>query len=400
MEKKCLIISYHFYPNGTVGAKRYNLFSKYFSEKLKILDVLTIKENYIPEKDYTIKYGGKIYRTMMFPRYMYNGNKIVKAINNRFLVNFFPIDFYSAWIIPALFRGIKIIKKDHIDTIIVTGPPFSPFLTAYLLCLFFNIDLVIDYQDPWYLDLDRIETPIKKNYNWILEKLILKRAKKIIFNTQIAKDEYLKLNLKFNIREKSFVINNPFFYKNYIKPNYLEKNKKVILYAGNFYGERRLKYIFEPLLKLYNYNGLNTKISLHIFGKIHEEDSNLIKKLNLKELITEHERIDYSLLAGYMKGADILYLSQGKDHSLSVPYKLIDYLTIGKPILAVTSLNSATYNFMKDLDCGIAANIEDPEAIYKALKEILIDERRFTYKGIEKYSLENLGEEFYKIVCN
>ena len=397
--KKCLIISYHFYPNGTVGAKRYNLFSYYLDKKLRILDILTVKEKYMPEKDEELIFGGKIYRTGMFPRYMYNGNKVIKAINNRIIVNLLPIDFYSTWIVPALFKGMRIVKKDQIDTIIVTGPPFSPFLTAYLICMFFNINLIIDYQDPWVLDVDRNESSFKKKYNWILERIILKKAKKIIFNTQQAKDEYLKLNLKFNINKKSFVILNPYIDNN-IKPRYLEKNKKVILYAGNFYGKRRLKYLFEPILKLYNYNELISKISIHIFGKIHDEDKKLINKMNLTEMIHEHERINYNLLASYMKGVDILYLSQGEDHGLSVPYKLIDYLTMKKPIIAVTSLNSSTYSFMQEVDCGIVANIEDPDSIYKALKEVLIDERIFSYKGIEKYSLDNIGDVFYKIICS
>ena len=190
MAKRCLIIAYHFYPSGSVGAKRFNLFSAHFSQKMQVLDILTIKEKYSAEKDYTLKYGGNVFRTRMYPRYMYNGNKIIKAINNRFLVNFFPIDFYSAWIIPALFTGIKIIKKDHINTIIVTGPPFSPFLTAYLLCIFFKIDLIIDYQDPWVLADDYNVSFFKKKYTWFLEKLLLKKSKKIIFNTPTVFEKF------------------------------------------------------------------------------------------------------------------------------------------------------------------------------------------------------------------
>ncbi len=83
---------------------------------------------------------------------------------------------------------------------------------------------------------------------------------------------------------------------------------------------------------------MKNEVSIHVFGKIQDEDADLIKKLNLNEIVFDHEKIEYSLLTRYMKGADILYLSQGDDHSDCVPYKIIDYLTIGKPILAVTPL--------------------------------------------------------------
>ena len=398
--KNCMIIAYHFYPDGSVGAKRFNLFSNCLSKRLNVLDILTIKEKYIPEKDKTSLFGGNIYRTSIFPTYMFYGNKIIKAINNRLVVNLMPIDFYSAWILPILYHGIKIIKKDHIDTIIVTGPPFSPFIAAYLLCKIFKIDLIIDYQDPWFWDMDRKESLFRRKSNWIFEKIILKNAKKVIFNTEKAKEEYLNLSLKFKIAQKSYVIANPFFYEDNTEPKYLEKDKKVILYAGNFYGKRRLKYIFEPLLKLYDLKDLKKKISIHLFGKLHEEDEATIKQMDIKEIIYEHERINYKLLTSYMKGADILYLSQGDDHGLSVPYKFTDYLTIKRPILVVTSLNSSTYNFMKNLDSGIAADIDDPESIYNALKELLLSERKFSYRDIEKYSINNLSEEFYNIICN
>jgi len=118
----------------------------------------------------------------------------------------------------------------------------------------------------------------------------------------------------------------------------------------------------------------------------------------LTETIFEHERIEYSLLYRYMKGADVLYLSQGEDHCYSVPYKLIDYLTIGKPILVVTDQGSSTYNFMRDLDCGVVANIDEPDSIYNALKQLLINERKFSYRGIERYSLENIAESYYEII--
>ena len=120
MEKKCLIISYRFFPNNNIGAKRYNLFSKYFSKKFNVLNILTIKEEYITEKDETLVYGGDIYRTGFFPIYQDN-----EKIINKILPRVLPIDRYSTWIIPSLIKGIGIIKKNKINTVIVTGPPFS-----------------------------------------------------------------------------------------------------------------------------------------------------------------------------------------------------------------------------------------------------------------------------------
>jgi len=181
---------------------------------------------------------------------------------------------------------------------------------------------------------------------------------------------------------------------------YLEKDKKVILYAGNFYGKRRLKYLFGPLLGIYGIYELKKNISIHVFGKLHEEDVELIKKLELSDIVVEHPRTSYSKLVRYMKGADILYLSQGEDHRDCVPYKLTDYLTIMKPVLTLTSLNSATYDFMQELNCGVVADIDNPDSISWALKELLQNGKEITFSGIEKYSLNNVAENYYRIINN
>ena len=211
MEKKCLIISYYFSPDSSIGAKRCSLLSGYLSKKMKVIDVLTIKEEYIEEKDPTLIYGGNIYRTGYFPKYKAEGKKIRNRIMRKILRKILPIDNYSGWIIPAFFKGIKIIIRDHIDTIIVTNPPFSQFAIGYLLSILFKVKLILDYQDPWNTAADGFRSC------WILEKLCLKRAEIIIFNTQIMMDNYLKLGLDFNIKEKSLILTNPFLQKEDIR---------------------------------------------------------------------------------------------------------------------------------------------------------------------------------------
>ena len=398
MTVNILLISYYFSPDNRVGARRFSYLSEYLYRKGLNPHVLTIKEKYINQKDSSINSNGIVHRTSLFPSFPLSR---FQKVNRAYEILFGQIDNNIGWFLPGIISGFKIIKKYKINTVVVTGPPFSSFLIPYALSFFLKFKLIIDYRDPWTVDdhnggISRFE----KEYNNFFEKLILKEAEKIIFNTLRTKEAYLALNLKFKIEEKSFVINNSYFFENNILPKFLEKDKKVIIYGGNFYGNRRLKYIFEPLIKLFGTEEIKNKISLHIFGKIHDEDIELLKTLNLTEIIVEHKKVDYSLLMQYMKGSDILYLSQGEDHRYSIPYKLIDYLTIKKPILAVTSINSSTYNFMKGLDSGIVADIDDPNSIYLALKELLIDGRKFSFKGIEKYSIENTGKEYYRIISS
>ena len=110
---------------------------------------------------------------------------------------------------------------------------------------------------------------LRKKINWFFEKRILQRADCLIFNTINAMKGYFALNLNFDIKEKSFVIPNAYIEYEVHQPKVLEKNKKTIVYAGNFYGSRSISYLFEPILRLISEGKLSFEnFSVHIFGMI------------------------------------------------------------------------------------------------------------------------------------
>ncbi len=86
MEKKCLIIGYYFYPDSRVGAKRYNLLSNYLSKKIKTLCKTSI--NMFPEKDGSLLWPGKIFRTVCFPTAAICGNQLIQSLKLSFFLEY------------------------------------------------------------------------------------------------------------------------------------------------------------------------------------------------------------------------------------------------------------------------------------------------------------------------
>ena len=276
-KKEILIIALFFAPNGAVGAKRFSFLSKLFVNNSYNVNIITVKNRYIQRKDNSLPYSGNIYKTSMFPKLPIKGNNIFKRIFLRLWTrSFCLIDSYTGWTIPLLIKGLTVIYKKRINKIIVTGPPFSPVFAGFLLSILTKTKLIIDYRDPWtnalWNDKEKYGNIFLKKINIILEKIAVKHAKALIFSTHWMKNEFMN-NIGQKIRSKCHVIYNGFNNKEYLESILLEKDKINIIYAGEFYGERRLHLLSDPLLKLVK-EGIVSSDSccLNIFGKIQDND--------------------------------------------------------------------------------------------------------------------------------
>ncbi len=401
-EKNILLVSYYFAPNKIVGAKRISYLSYYLSQKGFQVYVLTIKQKYNPQIDNALPKSEKIYRVRMFPPFPIIKKTIFHRIFKVFWEKLAAVDPYGGWIIPAIIKGIIIIKKHSITQIIATGPPFSSFFISFVLSKVTGVKLILDYRDPWFLYSFGSTERISYKINFWLEEIILKRADRIVFNTEKARDEYIKQKNIKSLREKSLVIKNAIPSCNgNNEPIKLENNKKVILYAGNFYGTRSFQYLIEPLQKLFHENELNPeKISIHAFGKVPLKDKELLAKQNLTNILHEHKKVNSDDIIRYMKGADILYLPQGEEVKYSIAFKFYDYLSARKPILALAPKDSAIAEIVNETSCGELADMENTEEIYLALKNILVYEKQYEFKGLEKFTWEKMSDQFFDIIHN
>ena len=398
MNKNLLLISYYFFPSNSVGAKRFIYLSKYFEEMGNRIFILTVKEKYYNNFDMSLTPGGKIFRSAMLIPYPIKKNNIIKKILNRIWETMAPVDTFIGHVLPSLFKGLKIVKDFKVDTIVVTGPPFSTFIVGYCLAKLKNLRLVIDYRDPWVF-YQQSKSKFHRAVNYYLEKKIINYSRVVVFNTEYAKNGYLNKYFKLNLQNKSIVISNAFELNNISDPIHLETNKKVIVYAGNFYGERRLKYLIKPILRLIDEKRFNKdNLAIHVFGEIQEDDLQILKESNLDELTVQHKYESYERIIRYLMAADVLYLPQGEDVKYSIAYKFYDYLSVKKPILAIIPQKCAVADIMNELDCGEIAVINDDDSVYNSLKKLLVEEKKYTFSGYEKYTWENITKKYLKLV--
>jgi len=312
------------------------------------------------------------------------------------------IDPYSGWIIPALIKGITILRKYKIDTIIVTGPPFSPVLSGLLLSIFFRKRLIIDYRDPWathpWSIRDKYGNVFFKVINSMLEKIAVKRSSDLVFTSHIMKKRFLEVFGE-KLKATCHVINNGYNNSDEAEPSPLDKGRVNLVFAGELYGERKIELIAKPISALLKEGSITSETCcLHIFGKLKEDDKKVIKEYNLRNIIKEYKPVPHNKIMGYLKGADILVLIVGSAMDYSISYKFYDYLSVKRPILAIIPENSAMELMMMKLDCGEVGYIDNYGSIQNALKKLLLKKYSYTFRGAEKFTWDMAAKKYYRVI--
>ncbi|MBN1273259.1 MAG: hypothetical protein JXB26_13410 [Candidatus Aminicenantes bacterium] len=210
MERKILIIAYHFLPLTTAGSFRIHDWAKYLKRFGWYPIILT--RHWSPATKYPWETNEStlsrevaqdikclVYRTRYKQAYQSIWNlrarltedkspSRVKAAFRKMLSymlrNFLLLpDEYIGWRSTAYKAGCDIMNEHHIDAILATGMPWTSFLVANDLSRKNKVPWVADYRDPW---TQPTTLGIKKEYavvfmrNRLLEKRIMKQASSLI----------------------------------------------------------------------------------------------------------------------------------------------------------------------------------------------------------------------------
>ncbi len=399
--KNILFISYYYPPSGQVGAKRIMFLAKYFEQCGENVHILTTKEKYYTKFDSTLSEYGITHRVKMIPNYPIKENNILNKFLNKIWVKIAFVEPYMGFILPAIIKGISIIRNLNIDVLISTYPIQSNLIVGYLLKLLTKKKLFFDYRDPWTIHKMRpYESKLIKRLNIWLEKQIINKVDVFIFCTDIMRKDFLRnfgLNRELNVE----VVTNGFEMNNFnIKPVKFGNRKVNMIYAGNFYGaQRKLSTIAYPLSVLVKEGFINSNnFCFHILSEINDENIYEIEKLELKNLIQNHGVLDYKTTLSYLKASDILLLISGTDVFYAIPFKFFDYLSVKKTIFAIAPVNSAVNQILNSINCGEFVDIKNTEDIIFKLKEIIFKKKRYNYSGIENFTWDMIGGKYSKLI--
>lgn len=357
--KKILIISHQFLPFVSPRTTRWSLLIDELTKRGNEVTVLTGTAPEELKKNYEVLYFGN-------KKFSSNINKVRSdsqdSSNNylkkiiysmlktiyRFLFKTFSWPDYAMFWAFTIFKNRKRIENKF-DAIISVSLPFTSHLCAYILQKRISADWYMDIGDPFSLKINSPENNkiIYSYLNKYYEQKFYQNASKIIFtHNEVAE---LHQN-KFNIDRTKIVIGYPIALlnekriKNSLTFNYKDTPLKIG-YFGAF-----TKSVREPNNYIINIaNSLDDEIKHEWY--IHNESKKFFSSI---KNISSHQFLDIlprELALETMVNKMHVLLSIGNFNKYQMPSKVIEYLSLGKPVLHFAEIeDDPLYNFSNLFD--------------------------------------------------
>ena len=313
-------------------------------------------------------------------------------------LNYFPDDA-GPWLIPAIWRGRKIVKAHNIDLIFATGMPWTSLVVAYFLHKLTNQPLIVDFRDPW------VGNPFHVSKGPFIDKLIVGLESKIVksatfvsANTVPLRDDFLRRYPSEN-PDKFVVLPNGYDSFDFSDYTELLSSDDVlkIAHAGSLYGKR------SPVSMINSLSSLLTDQSACVnnwhflqMGYVEPEYSFQSNYGDLCEsgLIEDAGLLPYDECLKRLAESDVAVLIQ-PGTKIQVPSKLYDYIAMGKYIIALTPLDGVLAEMMREYNLGDVFDPEDTVGISSKLKELCAIKKQdgelaVSYKNIEKFDVKHI----------
>ncbi len=416
--KDILVLCYSFPPNPGVGGRRWAKFAKFLSRKnyrLHVVSNLNTSSG-ISEWIGDVQAPNIINYTqnVFYPEvYISNPKTLIEKLQYRFWLFFFKIfskgTFYDRsffWKKTVLKDVKKIIIENEIKNVVVSGPPFRLFyFMAILKKEIGNINLIIDFRDPWtdntsFLGFDSLSDK-RMAFEKMMEQEVVTQANHVIsandYLTEIFKVKYPAMAQKF-----STIINGYDSDENPVSTNSAAKNDSItFVLAGTLYPD--LEYLFVPFLNYLNElrsnkPGLFKKLSFDFYGKIDDKLEKLIKQHRM-ECIHLHGFQKLALVKQKLSNADYCMLFTAPNHASNFNTKFYEYISIRKPIVHFSN-NGAISDFLLENGLGYAIRPDTLEQDMDRLlgeterKEVVFNENF----NAQVFNVEYLTSEFEKLL--
>jgi glycosyltransferase involved in cell wall biosynthesis len=396
MRHNILLITYHYPPSMAVGGLRLANFVRYLPENGWQPCVLTIQDRYLDQMDPQRLRGldhARVYKTVKTPTVsdlylklkrllepMPNGpsglqrqlphpapkeirHPAVETMPHRLKRYIFSLllslpDGERNWVLPAVARGLGIIRRERIDCILTSCPPHSVHLIGLALKLLTRVHWVADFRDPWITGSKKrlyYTSQLSMKIEDRLEKQVLRRADVVLANTSMLLRKLQQTHGK--ILSSKFVhIPNGFDPQESSHWRSLGKYRRfTITYAGSLYFGRSPEPVFAALRALIGAGRLrNEEVCVKLVGQCGQIDgrpsTEVVRHYGLEGVVDISPPVPYRQ-AMEMIARSHLALLLAPDQPYQIPAKAYDYLGTGIPILALAG-EGATADMVRETQAG------------------------------------------------
>jgi len=436
--KKVLMITYDFPPMRTSGVYRPVKFVKYLKNYGWQATILTVKNPHrIAEDENLLKEipkECKIYRAYSFePTKLEDriyqkvcGSTKKKKLQLDGVKNFIKRLFLSplhvfvhnwiyipdtkiGWFPFALFKALKLIKRENFDVIYTTSSPHTCQLVGLCMKLLTQKPWVVDLRDNWvvgYAELYKYKLRVKID-EYLLRGILDKADSVITMCEENAKDLIERFDFKDGY--KYHAITNGYDRDDWkgLETVYEPKTdqKFVLTHIGTLYAKTSGEFFpaLSELLK--EKKELKDALEVNLVGYVGDGDLSLIKRLGLEKNVKllgfqVHSEAIKSMLNSTIL---LLFLGEIKTSQQQFPGKFFEYLLAKKPILTLGKEGEIAQALYKS-KAGLLVHPRDKGKIKEVILSLFIQKKRGEltispdFEYIQRFDYKNLTFRFTRVL--
>lgn len=393
--RKVLIIAYSFPPMGGGRVRRVLKFSKYLKDFGWTPVILTAKRhvasvfdegllNELPEDikifkalclEPTSHLKDRIRRSNNSKRSFFSFRGIIARFFTKFKWWVFVPDTRIGWIPFAVMSGLRIVRREKINVIMVIGEPYSSFFSGAILKLLTKKPLILDFRDEW-AQLNRYFFPDKPSLVKVIERrmerFVIGCADKVISVTDPIINTFK--NTYPCWADKFICISNGFDPDDFrgLSAQRTPDGKFIITYAGSLYALRSPASFLNALEWLHRHEpAIAEDIRVVFIGTAEPDILRLLDGYREKGWVVFADFMKYQEVVRCLSQSDLLLYIQDQAQigGRFLPAKLFDYIGVKRPILALAG-DGVVKDTIERLNCGLTVSADDAVQIALALKQL------------------------------
>jgi glycosyltransferase involved in cell wall biosynthesis len=286
----------------------------------------------------------------------------------------FSPDPQVVWVPFALRAARRIIRRHHIQAVLVTAPPFSTFLIGNALkSAFPHIKLISDFRDEWlrfYLtDFDFLRSTFTRRRAEQIESQTIAASDLVVAVTESSLRE---IRSRYpNQPDSKFALIHNGYDPDALRPIFQHqpvqrtapKDKVIITHLGTAYRTASPSYFLDAIQSLPE--PVRSRIEIRFIGRVSETEERLLAAagpgIRVLGFLPQQQAL------AYLAETDYLLLTMTNEFSL--PGKLFEYLASGKPIIALSPENGEVARLIAETGAGWCVPHDQPESIRRVVSD-------------------------------
>ncbi len=303
----------------------------------------------------------------------------------------------------ALARRLCSARPD--DVVLISGPPFSPFLLAALARLRPGTAVVLDYRDEWTTTSSAFEMAGSERASALLEQAMLRICHAVTTATEEFRSTLLA---RFRFLDPARVVAIPNGYDPDDFPPELPEpptDRCVVTYAGTVFRLTSARGLLAGLRLLHTREpALARLLELRFVGRIVATELDYFEGSEALG-VKRHGYLEHAATLGQLarSHATLCILDQVDGVERIYPAKIFELMRLGRPCLALTP-EGALANLVRRHELGQVVAPRDAPAIAAALEQLLRGFRDGSLKvrsspiDIERFDRRQQARQFAELL--